>query len=146
MAVARQLAELWQGWLLQAFRVEQPLSGIGSGLVPGGQEHFGLCCSGRQTALTPQESLEQTSIQVKLRRSQNLLGGQSALVRQLTARHPTTGSVGSPLNLPGGQVQRGEWFWVMQTAWGPQEIVEQAGIHFFREELHTSSSPHWASD
>ena len=142
MAVARQGEELWQGLLLQAFRVEQPLSGMGSGRVPGGQEHLGLWFSGRQTALTPQESLVQTSMQVKLSLSQNLLGGQSVLVRQLTARQPTTGSVGSPLNLPGGQVQRGEWFWVMQTAWGPQVMVEQAGIHLLREELQTSSSPH----
>ena len=115
-------------------------------MVPGGQEHFGLWFSGRQTALTPQESAVQTSIQVKLSLSQNLVGGQSMLVRQLTALQPTTGSVGSPLNLPGGQLHLGEWFWVIHTAWGPQVMVEQAGIHFLREELHTSSSPHWASD
>ena len=142
MAVALQVAVLWQGLLLQAFRVEQPDSGIGSGLVPGGQEHFGLWFSGRQTAFTPQESEVQTSMQVKLSLSQNLVGGQSLLVRQLTALHPTTGSVGSPLNFPGGQEHLGEWFWVIQTAWGPQLMVEQAEIHFFSEELQTSSSPH----
>ena len=111
-------------------------------MVPGGQEHFGLWFSGRQTAFSPQESEVQTSIQVKLSLSQNLEGGQSLLVRQLTALQPFTRSVGSPLNFPGGQEHLGEWFCVMQTAWGPQLMVEQAEMHLFRELLQTSSSPH----
>ena len=112
----------------------------------GGQEHLGRCCSGKQTASTPQVSFVQTSIQVKESRSQNFEGGQSALDRQLTALQPFVRSVGSPVNLPGGQVHFGAWFWVMQTAWGPQEMLLQASTHFLVDLSHTSSSVHWASD
>lgn len=35
---------------------------------------------------------------------------------------------------------------MIQTAWGPQLMLLQAGTHFFRVLLHTFSSEHWASE
>jgi hypothetical protein len=143
---AEHLAVGWQGLLLQPFWTEHFTSGSGSGRVPGGQEHFGLWPSGRQTAFLPHVSGVHTSKQVLVNRSQNLVGGQSVLERQLTALQPRVRSLGSPVNLPGGQVHWGTWFWVMQTAWGPQEMLLQAGTHLRVAGLHVSSSEHWASD
>ena len=62
VAVDRHLADLWQGLLLQALIGLQLISGSGSGLVPGGQEHLATWFSGRQTALVPQVSAVHTSI------------------------------------------------------------------------------------
>ena len=67
------------------------------------------------------------------------------LDRQLTALQPFVRSAGSPVNLPGGQVHLGTWFWVMQTACGPQAILWQAGTQRRVAGLHVSSSAHWAS-
>ena len=77
---------------------------------------MGRWFSDKQTALLPKVSEAHTSVQLKESLSQNLVAGQSLLVRQATALQPWTRSVGSPLNLPGGQVHLGEWFWVIQTA------------------------------
>ena len=103
-----QRAVEWQGDLLQASRGAQLTSGRGFGRVPGGQEHLGRWFSGRHTAFRPQVSDVQTSMQLKESLSQNLVAGQSLFVRQDTALQPCTGSLGSPLNLPGGHVHLGE--------------------------------------
>ena len=108
MAVEAQRADEWQGALLHASTGAQATSGSGLGRVPGGQEHFGRWFSGKHTAFLPQVSDVHTSIQLKESLSQNLVGGQSLFVRQETALQPWMGSVGSPLNLPGGHVHLGE--------------------------------------
>lgn len=105
-----QRAVEWQGALLQPSTGAQLTSARGLGRVPGGQEHLGRWFSGRHTAFLPHVSAVQTSMQLKESLSQNLLGGQSLFVRHDTALQPRTGSVGSPLNFPGGQVHLGEWF------------------------------------